>query len=248
MKCNKHFTNVCDTWVEFMPSSCLNLLFKFYVCPLLSEGTRVYLISFSVLDLRSAGESSTRRLRAAEPPLTWPKSCDLCVNRPIMRGWREGGERSETLPSDQWKDRKQLLTNENRGLIHALPWPLQTRGGELSSGSLFIKTCKSQDTDPILWNFLIRNQRHLIDYLWRETIPEKRRYSAWNIESQPCDAQKRGDAYFSSKSVLFVGKSLEPGGVNCVVCSYKNTKYKIQNTRLKVKLKIQNLHQHWRNH
>ena len=182
MKCNKHFTNVCDTWVEFMPSSCLNLSFKFYVCPLLSEGTRVYLISFSVLDLRSAGESSTRRLRAAEPPLTWPKSCDLCVNRPIMRGWREDGE---ARGSPQWPMRGGINSSCPIRIEDGYtPFPGLCRPGEGISAMTHSSSRYARvKTYHILWKFL-KSEIRETGLSVEKTIPEKRSYSAWNIESQ----------------------------------------------------------------
>ena len=183
MKCNKHFTNVCDTWVEFMPSSCLNLSLKFYVCPLLSEGTRVYLISFSVLDLRSAGESSTRRLRAAEPPLTWPKSCDLCVNRPIMRGWREGGEVRDT---PKWPMKGQINSCWPMRIEDwYTPFPGLCRPGKGSSAMTHSSSRYARvKTYHILWKFL-KSEIRETGLSVEKTIPEKRSYSAWNIESQP---------------------------------------------------------------
>jgi len=69
----------------------------------------------------------------------------------------------------------------------------------------------------------IRNQRNRI--ISGETIPEKRSYSAWNIESQILTPKREVTHIFSSKSVLFVGYHWSPEETTALfVC----TKYKIR--------------------
>ena len=230
MKCNKHFTNVCDTWVKFMPSSCLNLSLKFYVCPLLLIGEDVCVLISLVFRLRSAGESSTRRLRAAEPPLTWPKSCDLCVNRPIMRGWREGGEVRLTA-LDQWESRtdtRPSLASADQGRGAQL-WltlhqdMLESRRITLISHLVEFLNKKPETLD---WLSVERNNtreaplfsvEYWISAVWR---PKER----WRI--------------FFIK-ISFIRRNFVGAGGDLTTFVVQNTKNQ------KIKLKIQNLHQHW---
>ena len=120
------------------------------------------------------------------------------------------------------------------------PFPGLCRPGEGSSALTHSSSRPSRaKTYHILWKFLkseIRETGLSVEKQYQRSAVIRR--GILNLSLFSVTPKREVTHIFSSKSVLFVGKSLEPGGVNCVVCSYK--KYKIQNTKYKIKSQIEN--------